>query len=59
MHFMHQRSVRLYFSVRAFALDGLQEILGFFDGCAQTEQVVVQVDDDGPEPASLGGHVPP
>ena len=45
--------------VGVFALDGLQEILGFFDGCAQTEQVVVQVDDDGPEPASLGGHVPP
>ena len=38
----------------------LQEILDFFDGCAQTEQVVVQVDDDGPEPAvSHEGHVPP
>ena len=38
----------------------LQEILEFCDGCAQTEQVVVQVDDDGPEPAvSHEGHVPP
>ena len=38
----------------------LQEILEFFDGCAQTEQVGVQVDDDGPEPAvSHEGHVPP